>query len=104
MWIYVLEQPIAGTDDFIVKYCSLNDATLQNYANTNNINGNITQKFIFFNINGLTTIYSVVVEKNEQWVDVVHYCDNQAKLTKFVTDYSYGRTSPKVKVDTIQVI
>jgi len=104
MWIYVLEQPITGGTDVIVKYCSLDCSVLANYANTNNISANINRRFIFFDINGLTAIYSIVVENNGNWVDVGHYFATQAEAVNFVTQYSPIYKSTNMKVGTVQVI
>jgi len=104
MWIYVLEQPIAGDIDVIVKYCSRNRLTLETFAKTNNISANTNRRFIFFDISGLTDIYSVVVDKNGNWVDVGHYYATQTEADTFVTQYSSSNKSTKLKVDTVQVI
>jgi len=104
MWIYVLEQPIVGTTDVIIKYCSLNNANLTNFANTNNIYGNINGRFPLFDINGLTEIYSVVIENNGKWVDIGQYFKLKADAVAFVTKYSTIYKTQKFKVDTIQVI
>jgi hypothetical protein len=103
MWIYVLEQPITD-DDVAINYCSLNDSKLANYAKTNNINGNVNGRFPFFDITGKTVIYSVVVDKNGNWVDVGQYFETQADANLFVRNYSSTYKSPNVKVVTITVL